>query len=467
MSKINTAEVSRRMERLPLNRLHWKLLGIHGMGPFFDGFDMQNINYILPALVAAFGLTAVETGTTATAAALGMMFGCFIVGPVADRFGRKAVFQLTLLIFSIFTGFCAFASGFIPLLIFRIIVGIGLGGELPVVAALMSEFLPAKDRGRLMPIYQSFYAWGQVFAAASVLLVLPIFGWRVAFFTGVLPALFVWVIRQFLPESPRWLTSRGKLDQAEKVMQRLERETERNLKMKLPELDMNSSPEQKLAPETPPRKVGFKDLFAGAYARRTAITFSYWFGLWLVSGSVWGIALMMVFLSTKFPLAQALWFGLIMTFASAPGYYVSAYLLDKIGRKPTIMAYSLLGALAYFLFPRATTIPEYIGLGLVMNAVTIGGIGSIFTYVSEQFPTHLRATGTAWASGLGRLGMFLGGPLSGLLIGALGWVNAYTTAAAILVVTSCLVLLGIETKGKSLEQLEAEAVRTTLACNIS
>lgn len=455
MSRITSGEIARRMERLPLNRLHWKLLFIQGMGPFFDGFDMQNIYYILPALVTVFSLTAVETGTAATAGSLGMVLGCFLAGPVADRFGRKAVFQLTLLIFSIFTSVCALAWGFASLLVFRIIVGIGLGGELPVVAALVSEFLPAKNRGRLMPIYQSFYAYGQILAAASVLLVLPAFGWRVAFVVGALPALFVWVIRQFLPESPRWLASKGKLNEAEKVMLSLERATENNLKMKLPTIDVNNSPEQALSPEASHRRVSLKDLFAGAYARRTTTTFSYWF-LW--GTALWGSSLMMVFLSTKFPLATALWFGLIMTFASAPGYYVSAYLLDKIGRKPTIAIYSLLGAVAYFSLPRATTIPEYIGCGLLLNAVAIGGVGSVFTYASEQFPTHLRATGTAMASGMYRLGMFIGGPLAGLLISTLGWINAYTVAAAISVVSAVIVMFGIETKGKSLEQLEAEAI---------
>jgi putative MFS transporter len=87
----------------------------------------------------------------------------------------------------------------------------------------------------------------------------------------------------------------------------------------------------------------------------------------------------------------------------------------------------------------------------------MGNTASIFAYVSEQFPTHLRATGTAWASGVGRVGMFLGGPIAGLLVATLGWVNAYATAAAILVIAGLIVLLGIETKGKSLEQLEAEA----------
>jgi putative MFS transporter len=314
-----------------------------------------------------------------------------------------------------------------------------------------------------MPIYQSFYAYGQIVAAATVLLVLPAYGWRVAFVVGAIPALFVWVIRQFLPESPRWLVSKGKLEQAEKVMSNLERETENNLQMKLPAVDVNSSPEQPLSPVASQRKVGLKDLFAGAYARRTSSTFLYWFISWLASATAWGGGFMMVFLSTKFPLVTALWFGLIMTFASAPGYYVSAYLLEKIGRKETICLYSLIAAAAYFYFPRATTVPEYIGLGLLINAVTVGGVGSIFTYVSEQFPTHLRATGTAWASGIGRFGMFLAGPLAGFLIGVLGWVNAYAIAAAICVVAAGSVMFGIETRSKSLEQLEAEAVATIAA----
>jgi putative MFS transporter len=166
---------------------------------------------------------------------------------------------------------------------------------------------------------------------------------------------------------------------------------------------------------------------------------------------------MIVFLSTRFPLATALWFGLILTFASAPGYYGGAFLLDKIGRKSTMVLYQLLGAASYFFFPRATTVPELIGWGLLMDAILMGGGGVLFTYVSEQFPTHLRATGTAWASGVGRVGLFLSAPMLGLLISTMGWVNAYTVDAAIIVLGAVVVTFGIETKGKSLEQLEAEA----------
>ena len=431
---------------------------IHGMGPFFDGWDGQNVNYIVPALVAVFSLTAVEAGTAVSAAALGMMFGCFIAGPLADKLGRKTVFQLTLLIFSIFTAACAFVWNFASLLVLRIIVGIGLGGELPVVATLLGEFLPAKYRGRLIPVYQSFYAYGTVLAAATVLLVLPAYGWQWAFIVCAIPALFVWVIRLLLPESPRWLVSKGKFDKAEKVMLTLERETENNLKIKLPTIDVDNSTDQVLSPEASQRKVGLKDLFAGAYKRRTITTFAYWFVLWVGGhGGIWGGVFLIMFLTTKFPLATAIWFGLIMTLATAPGYYISAYLLEKIGRKLTICLYTLLTGVALFFFPRVTTVPELLGLGLVIQAVTTGGAGSIFTWVSEQFPTHLRATGTGWASGIGRLGMFIAGPIAGFLISTLGWVNAYATAAAICVLAAVIVMLGIETKGKSLEQLEAEA----------
>ena len=150
----------------------------------------------------------------------GLFFGALAAGWLADRVGRKTVFQLTLLIYSIFTGLSAPATGLVMLMALRFCAGIGLGGELPVASTLVSEFAPAKWRGTMVVLLERFWAYGSVLAALIGFLVIPSWGWRVAFLIGALPAFYVFVVRRGLPESPRFLMSQGRHAEAAAVVRR-------------------------------------------------------------------------------------------------------------------------------------------------------------------------------------------------------------------------------------------------------
>src|SRR5439155_17958370 len=159
-----------------------------------------------------------QIAVASSAGLAGMFLGGAVAGSLADRFGRKAVFQATLLIFSISTGLCALAQGAVSLILLRFLVGFGLGGELPLAAALVSEFAPARHRGRLVVLLESFWAFG--WAAAAIIAELLArraeasggsFPWRTAFLIGMLPAFYVFALRRALPESPRYLASRCRL----------------------------------------------------------------------------------------------------------------------------------------------------------------------------------------------------------------------------------------------------------------
>ncbi len=194
--------ITGRLDARPLGAFHRRLLVASGLGWMFDALDVGLISFVLAALVGEWKLHPSQVGFISSAGFLGMFVGALLAGLLADRFGRKPLFQSTLVIYSIATGLCAFAGSMGALLGLRFLVGLGLGGELPVASTLVSEFSPARRRGLMIVLLESFWAYGWVLAALIGYLLIPRYGWRIAFLVGALPALYVLVLRRSIPESP-------------------------------------------------------------------------------------------------------------------------------------------------------------------------------------------------------------------------------------------------------------------------
>ena len=201
-----------RLENLPLGRFQYKLLVVTGLGWLFDAMDTGLIAFVLPVLAREWSLTPAQVGWIGSIGLIGMALGAVLAGTIADRIGRKQVFTITVLLYSISTGLCAVAWNYESLLVFRFLVGFGLGGELPVAATLMSEYAPARLRGRFIVLLESFWGLGWLVAACIAYLLIPVFGWQAAFFIGALPALYVFLLRLHMPESIRYLLSKGRVD---------------------------------------------------------------------------------------------------------------------------------------------------------------------------------------------------------------------------------------------------------------
>src|SRR5438105_14225787 len=213
-----------RLDRVPLNRFHWRLLVVAGLGWMFDAMDVILIAFLVTPIKTEFGLDPARTGLVVSAGFLGMFLGAAVAGRIADRIGRKPVFQATLVLFSIGALLSAAAPTFETLLLARAIAGLGLGGGLPVASTLVSEYAPRASRGRLVVLLESFWAYGTILAGVVALVVLPQLGWRGAFVVGALPALYVAYLRRALPESPRFLAEHGRAAEADAVVRRVERE---------------------------------------------------------------------------------------------------------------------------------------------------------------------------------------------------------------------------------------------------
>jgi putative MFS transporter len=212
-----------RLDRVPLGPFHRRLLLVSGFGWMFDAMDILMLGSVVAAIGREWNLDA-TTGLWITSVnLLGMFVGASLAGTLADRFGRRVLFQATLLLYSLLTGLSALAWNVASLMVLRFLTGLGLGGELPVASTLVAEFAPAHRRGWLVVLLESFWAWGSILAALIGYMVIPRFGWQAAFLIGTLPALYAFVLRRAVPESVRYLVAKGRLREAETIVEEIER----------------------------------------------------------------------------------------------------------------------------------------------------------------------------------------------------------------------------------------------------
>ena len=442
--------VLERLEALPVGRFHYKLLLVTGLGWLFDSMDTGLIAFILPVLAKEWGLAPGQMGLIGSIGLIGMALGAVISGTVADRIGRKKVFTITVLLYSIASAFCALSWNYQSLLVFRFLVGFGLGGELPVAATLVSEYAPSRVRGRFIVLLESFWGLGWIAAACIAYFFIPVYGWRMAFLIGALPALYVCLIRLHMPESVRYLLTRGRVDEARQIVLSLEKQLH--------------VPSALFTGETEPvpvvAKASFRELWKKPFMSRTIMLWLVWFG---INFSYYGIFMWLPSLVFQqgFTVVKTFEYVLIMTLAQLPGYYCAAWLVDKIGRKYTLSAFLLFSGVASYFFGHASTAATLMMWGSVMSFFNLGAWGVLYTYTPEQSPTAIRALGSGWAAGFGRFG----GMAAPMMVGALlarsfGFASVFYMFALVFAAVAVIVLsLGVESKQKDLESLSDELVK--------
>jgi len=431
-----------RLDRVPLNGFHWRLLITSGVGWMFDAMDVLLIGFLVAPIAKEFTLAPAQIGLVASAGFVGMFLGAAISGRLADRYGRRVIFQATLVLFSIGAVLSALAPTFELLLAARVVAGLGLGGELPVVATLVSEFSPRAQRGRMIVLLESFWAYGTLAAGLVALFVLPQFGWRGAFVVAALPALYVAYLRSALPESPRYLAERGRGAEADAIVRRVERAGGGAL------LTLGAA----VAPARSSR-TSISELWKPAYARRTAMLWILWFG---ITFTYYGIFLYVPSLLAARGLSEVRSneFFFLSTIAQIPGYFSAAWLVERWGRKPTLVAYLLGTAASAFLFGNSGTGTDAFVYAALLSFFNLGAWGVVYTISPELYPTAVRATGAGVAASVGRIGGIIGPFLTPVLVPTLGQSGVFAMFMILLVVTALNVwLLAEETKGRSLEEI--------------
>ena len=321
-----------------------------------------------------------------------------------------------------------------------------------MASTLVSEFAPARHRGFLLVILESFWAYGSVLAALIGYLVIPTWGWQAAFLIGALPAFYVFILRRGIPESPRYLLSRGRVAEAEAVVRAIEQETG----VAPP---VAPTPAVHAGPRPAPRAT-LAALFGPGLARRTLMLWILWFAMVF---SYYGIFtwLPSLLVAKGFGLSQAFLLNLVISVFQIPGYFSAAYLVERWGRKSTLVTFLLLNALGAFFFAQQSLSPtpdvaQILLWGAVIAFFNLGAWGVVYTYTPELYPTRLRGTGAGLAAAAGRFGGILGPSTVGLLLALFGG----SQFAVFLVFTALLLIgglvvwaLGEETKGRSLEEI--------------
>lgn len=432
-----------RVQGLPIGKFHYTLLWVVGLGWMFDAMDTGIIAFIMATLVKDWALQPAQSGLIVSIGFVGMAIGAVFSGGLADKFGRRTVFASTLVIYSIATALCAIAPNLTWLLIFRFVVGLGLGGQLPVAVTLVSEYVPAKVRGRFIVLLESFWGLGWLIAALISYFLIPKFGWHAAFLVGGLPALYIFVILKKVPESVPYLINRGRIEEAHALVQKLEKQCG---------VEVIQSIEVKPVAEN--HDVSFRQLWSSGFAKRSLMLWLIWFG---IVYSYYGIFTWLPSLLVKqgYSIVHSFEYVLVMILAQLPGYVAAAWLVEKLGRKATLAGFIAMCAVSAYFFGQSTSVSMIMFWGCLMSFFNLGAWGVLYTYTPEQYPANIRAFGSGWASAIGRLGGIVAPMVvTHMMVMNNGFSHVFIMFTTVLLAVALVILiLGEETKGKTLESI--------------
>ena len=436
-----------RLERLPMTGYQRRVFAVIASAWLVDQVDVALLTFLLGSLTREFHLSPLAIGWLAATTFAGQLVGNLVAGTASDLYGRRRVFQATMLLWGAASFGAALSWSVASLMAFRFLIGIGVGGEAPVAQALVSEFVPAAVRGRYVAIMEGFWAVGFVLSGAISWLVLPLLGWRWVFVAVGALACVVFVVRRAVPESPRWLADRGRMAEADAILTHIEGEVERRSGRPLPMAGTIATSEGGGTPWT--------TLFAPAYASRTMMAAGLWFFALL---GYFGLSswLGVLLVAKGFSIAKSVGFVTLITTGGIPGFAAAAWSLEHFGRKPTTIVFLLASAGAAYVYGAMTALAPLFLAGFVMQFFLFGMWSCLYAYTPELYPTRARATGAGFASAVGRLGAIAGPVIVGALVADIGQPAVFALGAGSFVVAALLVLtLGIETRGRLLETLSA------------
>lgn len=411
---------------------------------FFDGFDIQMMGFVLPGIIGEFKLSPAQAGFLASSVFLGMLFGGIIVGTLADYIGRKKALIFAIVVYGVMGLAAAFANTYETLLVVRIIQGFGLGAEVPLVFTYLSEFLPAKRRGVLIASIVAFWQASSFVAALLAIYIIPAYTWRGLFVAAAIPIAILIVLVVRLPESVRFLLVKGRNTEAEGIV------------MRFSDVDPASIPVSEVIATEPQAKL--KDFAKAGYIRTTL-------GLWVMQfcgGAVFiGMLVWLpsVFVKMGFSLVRSFIFTAAITASGALGNVVGGFMLDRIGRKATLSGAFIVGSVFMLIWGYATSETAIVMIGCLTAFFAFAGAGGpLFAYTSEIYPTRFRATGTGWAAAWQRIGGITAPLILGFVLasGAQNFAFFAILSATLLLAGLAMLLLGYETRGRSLEQIQAD-----------
>jgi putative MFS transporter len=446
---VANAQLVARLERIPVTRrLSWIRI-IIGSATFFDAYTVLVIAFAMPELVTEWGLSPTQVGLILSAGYVGQIFGALGFGQLAEKIGRLPTLLITIVLFVSMDIACLFAWSAASMMVFRFLQGVGTGGEVPVASAYINEFIGAKKRGKFFLLYELIFPIGLMFAGIAGYFLVPAFGWKALFIVGLVPAIAMIPLRVLMPESPRWLASRGKIERADKVVSMLENEAIKEGKP-LPQ------PVVLLVDPKATAKSDWRELFKGIYLRRTLMIWVLWIAVYTINNGM--VTWLPTLYKTTFHMStqDSIFYGWITSAVGVLASVVCALTIDKVGRKRWYTWAFLLAVLPLVtvFFLGADTAIQVTVFATITYAILQTVSFSLYLYSAELYPTRLRAIGTGFGSAWLRAGSSLGPVIVGFIVAGVGIQYVFLVFAAIAVVGGLTVAkFGIETKGQVLEEL--------------
>ncbi len=435
-----------RMERVPLCKWHARPRITMGSATFFDAFGALTIAFVLPALIGAWKLQPAQIGTMISVGYLGQIVGALFFGWLAERIGRTKSVACAMAVDGIMSLCCAFSGSFLQLAIFRTIQGCGLGGEVPVAAAYINELCEARGRGRFVMLYETIFPCGVLGASLMGILMVPRFGWQSMFVLGGAPALLIAVLVWRLPESPRWLIGKGRLDEAGEIVAQIEAATP----------DRIEPAAKKMAALTAPAaKTRWSEVLSPFYRRRTLVVWVLWASTYFVYYGI-GTWLPSLYRTVyHFSVADSLRWGSIANILQVLIVATSALFVDKLGRKLWFgMAFLVSAVLMLSLAMLGAKTPESV---VVLGSLTFAVLGSnatmLYLYTPEIYPTRMRAAGTGLATSFLRAASAAGPFLVGFVLKGGGIAAVFYVFAAVTFIGLITTFGAIETRRRQLEEI--------------
>jgi putative MFS transporter len=446
--------IASRLNRLPVVGTHRRAVVVIGLGLFFDFYEVFLVGALSPVFVNEFGVSRAELPLLLSSSFIGTFLGAAALTTLADRIGRRQAFLLTLGIYSVASLAGAFSPNLWFLVVARMIAGFGIGAELPVADSYLADLLPARHRGRYtvwaytigfcgVPV-AGFLAHSLVGATA-----MGIPGWRWMFVFGSLGALVIWFLRRRLPESPRWLESVGRPDEAAQIVARLESEAAAKGPIPPPRYDVDPAP-----------PVSLRAALSRPALRRRATMLLLFHPLQSVGYYGFGILSVLVLTEHGYSVVISLVYAAITYLGYPLGSLMTVPLIERIDRKWLIVSTGGSMAVLGLLYANAANPISIIILGFTYTAASNVFSNAIHVYQGELFPTELRARAAGVPYALSRLSI---GIMPFVLVPALylygpGWVFTSTGAVLLLAVTTVAVL-GPRTTGLALEEISSEHTR--------
>ncbi|MGA7795824.1 MAG: MFS transporter [Candidatus Acidiferrales bacterium] len=446
-SATDAASLLTRMEQVPFSRWHANARIVMGSATFFDAFNALSLAFALPTLVRLWHISPKQIGFLISASYVGQLAGALVFSALAEKVGRIRGTTAAIAIMSVMSFGCAVAGNFAALFACRFVQGIGVGGEMPVAATYINELSRAHGRGRFFLLYEMIFPVGLMATGQIGAWLVPAYGWSSIFLLGGIPGLLITFLVARLPESPRWLISKGRIREAEAIVEKIEASTDRRVPVAA------TFPAASTASLM--QRGSWSELLSKLYRGRTLIVWALWASAFFVANGLNNWMPSLYNTVYHLSLQQSLRAASMTNVAQVAVLLVCAFSIDRIGRRNwTVVAFILGGGMLALL--GLIGAQKVLGV-MILATLGYGLIGSVnavlYLYTPEIYPTRMRAIGTGLATSWLRIASAVGPALVGFMVDAKGIHSVFLMFAGISVVGALAATCMVETSDRRLEEI--------------